>query len=123
MSYRLPSPRHAPIGELRTTAGTPRPQVDTGKPHPARVHDWLLGGQDNDEVDRQVGEKLPPESRDGARQNRAFTHRAAAWPAGNGVTQFLDIGTGIPTRPNPRQIAPPGSAASSTGTTWSRPDW
>lgn len=86
------------------TAGTPKPQVDTSKPHPARVYDWLLGGKDNYEVDRQVGEKLPPESRDGARQNREFMHRAAAWLAGTGVTQFLDIGTGIPTQPNLHQI-------------------
>ncbi|WP_405792230.1 SAM-dependent methyltransferase [Streptomyces sp. NBC_01506] len=86
------------------TAGTPKPQVDTSRPHPARVYDWLLGGKDNYEVDRQVGQKLPPEARDGARQNRAFMHRAAAWLAGTGVTQFLDIGTGIPTEPNLHQI-------------------
>ncbi|MGW8575579.1 SAM-dependent methyltransferase [Streptomyces niveus] len=86
------------------TAGTPKAQVDTSKPHPARVYDWLLGGKDNYEVDRQVGERLPAESRDGARQNRAFMHRAAAWLAGNGVHQFLDIGTGIPTEPNLHQI-------------------
>lgn len=86
------------------TAGTPKPQVDTSKPHPARVYDWLLGGKDNYEVDHLVGERLPPESRDGARQNRAFMHRAAAWLAGTGVTQFLDIGTGIPTEPNLHQI-------------------
>ncbi|MCI3220662.1 SAM-dependent methyltransferase [Streptomyces sp. NP-1717] len=86
------------------TAGTPKPQVDTGKPHPARVYDWLLGGKDHYEVDRLVGERLPPESKDGARQNRAFMHRAAAWLSGAGVTQFLDIGTGIPTEPNLHQI-------------------
>ncbi|MFB8348851.1 SAM-dependent methyltransferase [Streptomyces niveus] len=86
------------------TAGTPKPQVDTGKPHPARVYDWLLGGKDHYEVDRLVGERLPPESKDGARQNRAFMHRAAAWLSGTGVTQFLDIGTGIPTEPNLHQI-------------------
>lgn len=40
------------------TAGTPKAQVDTSKPHPARVYDWLLGGKDNYEVDRQVGERL-----------------------------------------------------------------
>ncbi|MFI6082948.1 SAM-dependent methyltransferase [Streptomyces sp. NPDC051217] len=86
------------------TAGTPKPQVDTSRPHPARVYDWLLGGKDNYEVDRQVGERLPAESADGARQNRAFMHRAAAWLADNDVSQFLDIGTGIPTEPNLHQI-------------------
>ncbi|WP_330172365.1 SAM-dependent methyltransferase [Streptomyces sp. NBC_01498] len=86
------------------TAGTPKPQVDTSKPHPARVYDWLLGGKDNYEVDRRVGGSLPAESKAAARQNRAFMHRAAAWLAGHGVTQFLDIGTGIPTEPNLHQI-------------------
>ncbi|MFD3520010.1 SAM-dependent methyltransferase [Streptomyces sp. NPDC058653] len=86
------------------TAGIPKPQVDTSRPHPARVYDWLLGGKDNYEVDRQVGERLPAESSDAARQNRAFMHRAAAWLADNGVNQFLDIGTGIPTEPNLHQI-------------------
>ncbi|MGW5972685.1 SAM-dependent methyltransferase [Streptomyces sp. NPDC055186] len=80
------------------------PQIDTSKAHPARVYDWLLGGKDNYPVDEAVGEKLPPEARDGARQNRQFMHRAAAWLAGQGVDQFLDIGTGIPTEPNLHQI-------------------
>ncbi|MGW7084640.1 SAM-dependent methyltransferase [Streptomyces sp. NPDC054871] len=86
------------------TAGAPRPTIDTSKPHPARVYDWLLGGKDNYPVDEAVGEKLPPEAKDGARQNRAFMHRASAWLATQGVDQFLDIGTGIPTAPNLHQI-------------------
>lgn len=86
------------------TAGTPKVQIDTSKPHPARVYDWLLGGKDNYRVDQEVGEKLPPEAKDAARQNRAFMNRAAAWLAGTGVDQFLDIGTGIPTEPNLHQI-------------------
>ncbi|MET7289384.1 SAM-dependent methyltransferase [Streptomyces sp. NPDC005573] len=87
------------------TTGTPIPrQIDTSAAHPARVYDWLLGGKDNYPVDEAVGEKLPPEARDAARQNRAFMHRAVAWLASQGVDQFLDIGTGIPTEPNLHQI-------------------
>ncbi|MEV2250466.1 SAM-dependent methyltransferase [Streptomyces sp. NPDC050147] len=86
------------------TAGVPRPTIDTSKPHPARVYDWLLGGKDNYPVDEAVGEKLPPEAKDAARQNRAFMNRATAWLATQGVDQFLDIGTGIPTAPNLHQI-------------------
>ncbi|GHF06453.1 hypothetical protein GCM10014715_73100 [Streptomyces spiralis] len=82
----------------------PAPQTDTGKAHPARVYDWLLGGKDNYPVDEAVGRMLPPQARDGARQNRAFMHRAAAWLAAQGMDQFLDIGTGIPTEPNLHQI-------------------
>ncbi|OON71618.1 SAM-dependent methyltransferase [Streptomyces tsukubensis] len=86
------------------TAEIPKPVVDTSKPHPARVYDWLLGGKDNYPVDWEVGEKLPPEAKDGARQNRQFMNRAVAHLAESGVDQFLDIGTGIPTRPNLHQI-------------------
>lgn len=86
------------------TAGAPEPTIDTSHPHPARVYDWLLGGKDNYPVDEAVGEKLPPEAKDAARQNRAFMNRATAWLATQGVDQFLDIGTGIPTAPNLHQI-------------------
>jgi hypothetical protein len=80
------------------------PPLDTSKAHPARVYDWLLGGKDNYPVDEAVGEQLPPEAKDAARQNRAFMHRASAWLAEQGIDQFLDIGTGIPTKPNLHQI-------------------
>ncbi|MET9497998.1 SAM-dependent methyltransferase [Streptomyces sp. NPDC006552] len=86
------------------TAPSPRPRIDTSQAHPARVYDWLLGGKDNYPVDEAVGAQLPPEARDAARQNREFMHRAAAWLAAQGVDQFLDVGTGIPTAPNLHQI-------------------
>jgi O-methyltransferase involved in polyketide biosynthesis len=87
------------------TTDTPHPpRIDTSKAHPARVYDWLLGGKDNYPVDEAVGEKLPPEAHDAARQNRQFMHRAAAWLAAQGIDQFLDIGTGIPTAPNLHQV-------------------
>jgi hypothetical protein len=87
-----------------TTDSQPSVQIDTSRAHPARVYDWLLGGKDNYPVDEAVGERLPPEARDGARQNRQFMHRAAAWLASQGTDQFLDIGTGIPTEPNLHQV-------------------
>ncbi|WP_425825134.1 SAM-dependent methyltransferase [Streptomyces fractus] len=86
------------------TASAPRPRIDTSQAHPARVYDWLLGGKDNYPVDEAVGAQLPPEARDAARQNREFMHRAVAWLAGQGIDQYLDIGTGIPTAPNLHQI-------------------
>ncbi|MEU3185063.1 SAM-dependent methyltransferase [Streptomyces sp. NPDC006923] len=85
-------------------AATPKPQVDTSKPHPARVYDYLLGGKDNYPVDREIGKQLPDVSKRDAQLNRAFMHRACAWVARSGVDQFLDIGTGIPTEPNLHQI-------------------
>ncbi|MFE7333448.1 SAM-dependent methyltransferase [Streptomyces griseus] len=86
------------------TSAPQRDPIDTSKPHPARVYDWLLGGKDNYAVDQEVGEKLPAEARANAARNRAFMHRSAAWLARQGVDQFLDVGTGIPTAPNLHQI-------------------
>ncbi|MGV9519736.1 SAM-dependent methyltransferase [Streptomyces griseus] len=86
------------------TSAPQRDPIDTGKPHPARVYDWLLGGKDNYAVDQEVGEKLPAEARANAARNRAFMHRSAAWLARQGVDHFLDVGTGIPTAPNLHQI-------------------
>ncbi|WTF16586.1 SAM-dependent methyltransferase [Streptomyces sp. NBC_01601] len=78
--------------------------IDTSKPHPARVYDWLLGGKDNYPVDQRIGETLPEQSRRRAARNREFMQRASAWLARRGIDQFLDIGTGIPTEPNLHQI-------------------
>lgn len=83
-------------------------KLDTSKPHPARTYDWFLGGKDNYPVDEELGRKmlaLDPRTPVMARVNRAFMHRAIRWLADNGVRQFLDIGTGIPTEPNLHQIA------------------
>ena len=87
------------------TAGTPKPQVDTSRPHPARVYDYMLGGKDHYPVDKQVGQRLPEIALRSARLNRAFMHRAVRWVAQQGVDQFLDVGTGIPTEPNLHQVA------------------
>ncbi|MFJ1749063.1 SAM-dependent methyltransferase [Streptomyces sp. NPDC088116] len=81
------------------------PRIDTGKPHPARVYDYLLGGRDNYAVDREIGEQLPAASKIDARLNRAFMRRAIAWVARSGIDQYLDIGTGIPSEPNLHQVA------------------
>lgn len=82
--------------------------IDTSKPHPARMYDWFLGGKDNYPVDEEMGRRLV--AMDGqvltmARANRAFMHRATRWLTTQGVRQFLDIGTGIPTEPNLHQVA------------------
>ncbi|MEU1216922.1 SAM-dependent methyltransferase [Streptomyces sp. NPDC005791] len=83
-------------------------EIDTSKPHPARMYDWFLGGKDNYPVDEQMARQLltlDARGRDMARVNRAFMHRATRWLTENGVRQFLDIGSGIPTEPNLHQIA------------------
>ncbi|GHD84280.1 SAM-dependent methyltransferase [Streptomyces naganishii] len=82
--------------------------IDTSRPHPARMYDWYLGGKDNYPVDEAMGRQmlaLEPRVPVMARVNRAFMHRATRWLARNGVRQFLDVGTGIPTEPNLHQVA------------------
>ena len=83
-------------------------EIDTSRPHPARIYDYLIGGKDNYEVDRQAGDELAaaaPEVRIGMRANRAFLRRAVRHVVGSGVRQILDIGTGLPTSPNVHEVA------------------
>ncbi|OLZ70533.1 methyltransferase [Streptomyces sp. IMTB 2501] len=82
--------------------------IDTTRPHPARVYDWFLGGKDNYPVDEELGRRImaiDEGAARAARTNRAFMRRATRTLAEDGVRQFLDIGTGIPTEPNLHQIA------------------
>ena len=81
--------------------------LDTSVAHSARVYDYWLGGKDNYAADRAAAEAIiavrPAIVRD-IRANRDFMRRAAAFLAAQGVRQFLDIGTGIPTRPNLHEV-------------------
>ncbi|MFV0132723.1 SAM-dependent methyltransferase [Streptomyces sp. HMX87] len=82
--------------------------IDTGRPHPARVYDWWLGGKDNYPVDEELARRILAADGTvvrGARANRRFMHRAVRTVAEADVRQFLDIGTGIPTEPNLHQVA------------------
>ncbi|MFF3504964.1 SAM-dependent methyltransferase [Streptomyces sp. NPDC003247] len=84
-------------------------EIDTSKPHPARMYDYYLGGKDNYPVDAEAAERVLqglPHGRGPALANRAFMHRAVRFLAEEGgVRQFLDIGTGIPTSPNLHEVA------------------
>ncbi len=83
-------------------------QIDTSKPHPARMYDYYLGGRDNYEVDREAAERviaMAPEAPASARANRAFMRRAVRTVVRGGVRQIIDIGTGIPTSPNTHEVA------------------
>ncbi|MGK5683919.1 SAM-dependent methyltransferase [Actinoplanes sp. URMC 104] len=85
-----------------------RIDLRTDRPHPARVYDYLLGGKDNFAADRaaaQKGLEANPDSRIPPRQNRLFLRRAVRFLAEQGVDQFLDIGTGIPSAPNVHHVA------------------
>jgi len=85
------------------------PQLDTSEAHSARVWNYLLGGKDNFAADRAAGDlvlKAFPGIAHVARVQRRFLARAVRYLAAEaGVTQFLDIGTGLPTANNTHQIA------------------
>lgn len=82
--------------------------VDVATPSTARMYDYGLGGKDNFEADREAAERVfavIPEAREIAQANRVFLQRAVRLCAQAGVTQFVDIGTGIPTYPAVHDVA------------------
>ncbi|MGH3251574.1 MAG: SAM-dependent methyltransferase [Trebonia sp.] len=84
------------------------PQIDTSVPSVARIYDYLLGGKDNFAADREAAERQAaavPQLPSMARQNREFLRRAVRFVAGQGVTQFLDLGSGLPTNENVHEVA------------------
>jgi len=74
--------------------------IDFDKPNAARVYDYLIGGKLNYAIDRMFAEQLlavRPEARDLALLNRRWLRRAVRFGAEQGIRQFLDIGSGMPT--------------------------
>ncbi|MEU7313050.1 SAM-dependent methyltransferase [Streptomyces sp. NPDC007083] len=89
-------------------AGFSPDQIDTTRPHPARMYDYYLGGKDNYEADRDAADRILtalPDVGVTARSNRDFMHRAVRTVVDSGVRQIIDIGTGIPTSPNTHDVA------------------
>jgi S-adenosyl methyltransferase len=81
--------------------------VDTGRPAPARIYDYMLQGNNYFQVDRFAAEqilKAAPEIRDAAWSNRGFRQRAAKFIGQQGVRQFVDIGSGLPTVGNTHEV-------------------
>jgi hypothetical protein len=87
----------------------PPPKIDTTVAHIARVYDYWLGGKDHFAVDRAVGDKvveIHPETVLSVRANRAFLARSVRYLAATeGIRQFLDIGTGLPSANNTHEVA------------------
>jgi hypothetical protein len=82
--------------------------IDVERPNAARVYDHLLGGACNFRVDREFAEKLlktNPEIAGAVRHNRAFLGRAVRFCVDQGIRQFLDLGSGVPTVGNVHEIA------------------
>jgi S-adenosyl methyltransferase len=92
---------------MMTDAEQAPPGVDPARPSTARVYDYLLGGDHNFESDRAAAQMLKsraPELVDSAWANRGFHQRAAKWIAQQGVRQFIDIGSGLPTVGNTHEV-------------------
>ena len=85
------------------------PKIDSSVAHIARVYDYWLGGKDNFAVDREVGDKvldIHPETALSVRANRAFLARSVRYLAEReGIRQFLDVGTGLPSANNTHEVA------------------
>jgi SAM-dependent methyltransferase len=84
------------------------PQVDIRKPSAARVYDAILGGKDNFPWDRAVAAQVIaafPGAASSALLNRQVLERAIRYLTGQGIDQFLDLGSGLPTARNTHEIA------------------
>jgi hypothetical protein len=94
--WTLPGPRRVP------------PQVDIHKPSTARVYDAILGGKDNFPWDRAVAAEVIaafPQAATSAMLNREVLERAVRYLHDQGIDQFLDLGSGLPTARNTHEIA------------------
>jgi len=76
-------------------------------PNVARMYDYYLGGTEAHAVDRDAAETVlaaAPHVRAAVLENRGFLERAVTFLAARGITQFLDLGSGLPTRRNVHEI-------------------
>ncbi len=83
-------------------------EIDLERPSGARVCDYFLGGAHNFAVDRELAEivsRMTPDIGDAMRANRAFLRRAVRFMGDQGIHQFLDLGSGIPTLGNVHEVA------------------
>jgi len=82
--------------------------IDVTRPSIARIYDYLLYGKDNFAVDRAAAEQLMQsrlEPRRLSLANRGFLLRAVRFMAQHGITQYLDLGSGLPTMPSVHEVA------------------
>lgn len=85
------------------------PGVDPQTPNAARMYDYYLGGKDNFAADRALADmvlSVAPEIREAAREGRELIGRVVRHlVAGSGITQIIDLGSGLPTQENVHEIA------------------
>ena len=92
---------------MERPAWAPR-SIDVTVPSVSRMYDYYLGGSHNFEVDREAARRameFMPGLPKVMQANRAFMRRAVRYAADQGVSQFLDVGSGIPTFGNVHEVA------------------
>ena len=96
-------------GRVTMQPGFSPSEIDTSRPHPARLYSYYLGGKDNYMVDREAAMEVlraAPDVRAMAQENRAFLQRMVRFLVGKaGIRQLIDIGTGIPAAGNVHEVA------------------
>lgn len=93
-----PTPRPG----ARTTGDLPD-GLERGKPNAARLYNGYLGGQHIRRADREFldrVEQMFPNSVANAGENRKALVRAVRWAVARGVSQVIDLGAGVPSRPS-----------------------
>ncbi|GAA2251430.1 hypothetical protein GCM10010145_18820 [Streptomyces ruber] len=92
-----------------TPEAAAKERIDTSVPHSARIWNYWLGGKDNYPVDEEAGDAYTavfPGIVTIARSSRAFLGRSIRYLVQEaGVRQFLDVGTGLPTKDNTHEVA------------------
>jgi hypothetical protein len=104
---------HAVVREQREAAVPDRSEetheIDVATPSVARMYDYYLGGKDNYAADREAARLVLGSAPDvplAALENREFLKRAMRYLAAErGISQFVDIGPGLPTQGNIHQLA------------------
>ncbi|MFD9957790.1 SAM-dependent methyltransferase [Amycolatopsis sp. NPDC058986] len=89
-------------------AAADRLLANVEKPSPARIYDYLLGGENHYAIDREFGDRqkrVMPDIVRAMQANRAFLGRAVRCAVAQGIRQFVDIGSGLPTKGQVHEIA------------------
>lgn len=108
----------ANLGYMREEAAvgshhSPITGINPDVPNVARIYDYFLGGKDNFAADRAAAAQIAeaaPHVVQRAKENRAFLGRAVQFAAGEGIRQFVDVGTGLPTQENVHEVARRGAS-------------
>ncbi len=93
----------------------PNPDEPLGVRYPntARIWNYLLGGKDNYRIDQEAAEASStmmhslgaPTGEDAAIESRYLLQRMVDYLLGQGIRQFLDLGSGFPSMASTHQIA------------------